>query len=108
VPQRPGPSVLARQRAVAASAWRHEEQPAAHRRQCSCPVGSDSAVEEVRGALAVPPTTEQVTIEDFSFVDTELCGFPVTFTEDGTFKVTTFYDDQGNPIKSILSNSNVR
>jgi hypothetical protein len=59
-------------------------------------------------ALAVPPTTEEVTIEDFSFVDTELCGFPVTFTENGTFKVTTFYDDQGNPVESILSNSNVR
>src|SRR5918996_4435616 len=38
--------------------------------------------------LAVPPTTEVVTIEDFTSVDTELCGFPITFTESGTFMVT--------------------
>lgn len=59
-------------------------------------------------ALAVPPTTEVVTIENFTFVDTELCGFPVTFTENGTFKITTFYDGEGNPVKSVLTNSNER
>jgi hypothetical protein len=59
-------------------------------------------------ALAVPPTTEVVTIENFTFVDTALCGFPVTFTENGTFKITTFYDDEGNPVRTILTNYNDR
>jgi hypothetical protein len=59
-------------------------------------------------ALAVPPTTEVVTIEDFSFVDTSLCGFEVTSTENGRFKVTTFFDEEGNPVQSILTNSNLR
>jgi hypothetical protein len=58
--------------------------------------------------LAVPPTTEVVTIEDFTFVDTELCGFPITFTESGTFKVTTFYDAEGNPVRTVLTNFNER
>lgn len=59
-------------------------------------------------AVAVPPTTEVVTIENFTFVDTALCGFPVTFTENGSFKVTTFYDNEGNPVRSILTNFNER
>ena len=59
-------------------------------------------------AVAVPPTTEVVTIENFTFVDTALCGFPVAFTENGTFKVTTFYDNEGNPVRSILTNFNER
>ncbi len=55
-------------------------------------------------ALAVTPTTEVFTIVNFTYVNTSLCGFPVTFTENGTFKVTTYYDSAGNPVKSILTN----
>jgi len=54
-------------------------------------------------ALAVPPTTE-VSVENDSFDDTDLCGFPITFTDSGTFKTTTFYDRAGNEVKSILTN----
>ena len=57
--------------------------------------------------LAARPTTEVVT-EDTSSVDTELCGFPITFHDSGTYKVTTFYDKAGNPVKSILTNFNDR
>jgi hypothetical protein len=57
--------------------------------------------------LAAPPTTEVVT-EDASSVDTELCGFPITFHDSGTYKITTFYDKAGNPVKSILTNFNDR
>jgi hypothetical protein len=61
-------------------------------------------------ALAVPPTTEvfEVEVGDFTDVNTELCGFPITFDESGTYKVKTFYDAQGNPVRSILSNFNAR
>jgi hypothetical protein len=62
----------------------------------------------VSPALAARPTTEVVVIENSSSVNTALCGFPITFTENGTFKVTTYYDSAGNPVKSILTNYNVR
>jgi hypothetical protein len=44
-------------------------------------------------------------------VDSDICadfGFDVTFVENGTFKTTTFYDSEGNVVKSILSNFDVR
>jgi hypothetical protein len=62
-------------------------------------------------ALAVPPTTEVTTIVDSVTVDSDICadfGFDVTFVENGTFKTTTFYDSEGNVVKSILSNFDVR
>lgn len=62
----------------------------------------------VSPALAAAPTTEVIVIDNISSVDTALCGFPITFTQNGTFKVTTYYDKQGNPVKSILTNYNVR
>ncbi|MDP9255946.1 MAG: hypothetical protein M3Q31_05245 [Actinomycetota bacterium] len=55
-------------------------------------------------ALAAQPTTEVFTIVNSSGVNTALCGFAITFTENGTFKVTTYYDSAGNPVKSILTN----
>jgi len=61
-------------------------------------------------ALAVPPTTE-VTVfvpGDVTSVNTELCGFPITFDESGSFKVKTFYDAEGNPVRTILTNFNDR
>lgn len=58
--------------------------------------------------LAFPPTTEVVTIENSVTVDTALCGFPVTFTENGSFKIKTFYDAAGTPVKTILTNYNER
>jgi hypothetical protein len=54
-------------------------------------------------ALAIPPTTE-VTVENSSDVDTDLCGFEITFSDSGTFKTTTYYDQAGNPVRSILTN----
>ena len=61
-------------------------------------------------ALAVPPTTEVTEVElgDFASVDTELCGFPIAFDESGTFKVKTFNDAEGAPVRSILTNFNQR
>ncbi len=61
-------------------------------------------------ALAVPPTTEVTEVElgDFASVNTELCGFPIAFDESGSFKVKTFYDAEGNPVRSILTNFNQR
>jgi hypothetical protein len=62
-------------------------------------------------ALAVPPTNEVTTIVNVSDVDTDICadfGFDVTFVENGTFKTRTFYDSEGNTVKTILSNFNVR
>ena len=62
-------------------------------------------------ALAAPPTNEVTTIVDQIDVDEDICadfGFDVTFVENGTFKTRTFYDRQGNEVKTILSNFNVR
>jgi hypothetical protein len=61
-------------------------------------------------ALAVPPTTEVTEVElgDFAFVDEELCGFPIMFDESGTFKVKTFYDREGNRVRTTVSNFNDR
>jgi hypothetical protein len=62
-------------------------------------------------ALAVPPTNEVTTIVDNVAVDEDICadfGFDVTFVENGTFKTRTFYDREGNEVKTILSNFNVR
>ena len=61
-------------------------------------------------ALAVPPTTEVTVVElgDFASVNTELCGFPIRFDESGSFKVKTFYDAEGNPERTVLTNFNDR
>jgi hypothetical protein len=40
-------------------------------------------------------------VEDFQYVDEALCGFPVTFVDSGTFKLTTFHDAAGNPTKAV-------
>jgi hypothetical protein len=61
--------------------------------------------------LAAPPTNEVTVIVDAVTVDTKICadfGFAVEFVENGTFKTRTFYDREGNIVKTILSNSNVR
>ena len=62
----------------------------------------------VSAALAAQPTTEVFTIVNSTHDNTALCGFAITFIENGTFKVTTYYDSAGNPVKSILTNYNVR
>jgi hypothetical protein len=64
-------------------------------------------------ALAAPPTTPTtvvttVELGEFAFVDEELCGFPIMFDESGTFKVKTFYDREGNRVRTILTNFNQR
>jgi hypothetical protein len=44
-------------------------------------------------------------------VDSGICadfGFDLTLVENGTFKTRTFYDREGNTVKSVLSNFNVR
>jgi len=67
------------------------------------------AVTALPASAAHPrPTTEVTTIDHETMVDSTLCGFPITFTQNGNFKITTFYDDQGNPTKDILSNYNSR
>jgi hypothetical protein len=62
-------------------------------------------------ALAGPPTTEVTVIVDSVTVDGDICedfGFDVTFVENGIFKTKTYYDSEGNVVKTILTNSNVR
>jgi hypothetical protein len=59
-------------------------------------------------ALAAAPTSEIIVITDFQYVDEALCDFPVTFVDNGTFKLTTFYDDAGNPVKSVATNYRTR
>ena len=61
--------------------------------------------------LAAPPSTEVTVIVNDVTVDSDICadfGFAVTFVENGTFKTTTYYDSEGNEVKTILTNSNVR
>ena len=59
-------------------------------------------------ALAAAPTSEVVVVEDFEYVDEELCAFPVTFVDRGTFKLTTFYDRASNPVKAVATNYRMR
>jgi len=54
------------------------------------------------------PTTEVTTIDHDVNVDDTLCGFDITFVQNGNFKVTTYYDKEGAPVKSILTNYNSR
>jgi hypothetical protein len=53
-------------------------------------------------ALATEPTTFVFTVDNFTWTD-DLCGFPITHSENGTGKVTVFADQQGNPVKSIAT-----
>jgi hypothetical protein len=67
------------------------------------------AVFAVVAALAAPalgaqPTTVVTVIVDFTYSDSALCGFPIVFVENGSFKVKTYYDSAGNKVKSILTN----
>lgn len=81
-------------------------------RRCSVLLGSVL----VPLAFAIPapaaaPTTEVTVVElgDFASVDTALCpGVEIAFDESGSFKVKTFYDKQGNRVRTILSNFNQR
>jgi hypothetical protein len=59
-------------------------------------------------ALATPagataPTT-QVFAVDVTFVNTSVCGFPITIHDEGTFKVKTYVDRDGNVTMEILTN----
>jgi len=58
----------------------------------------------VSPALAEAPTTEVTEVVDFTRTETALCGFPIVYTENGTFKVKTYYNGAGNPVKLILTN----
>ncbi len=55
------------------------------------------------------PTTEVFIIEnDVQEVPSPCSGIDITFTQNGSFKITTYYDDQGNVVKEILTNYNSR
>ena len=56
-------------------------------------------------ALAAKPTRVVTVVVDSTNTNTTLCGFPIVFVENGSFKVTTFYDSAGNKVKSILANA---
>src|SRR5215813_2171927 len=51
-------------------------------------------------ARAAEPATTVITVDHFTWAD-DLCGFPITHVENGTGKVTVFFDQQGNPAKAI-------
>ena len=55
-------------------------------------------------ALALAPTRVVETSIDFTFEDTEICGFPITFVENGTYKVTTFYNREGTALRTVVTN----
>jgi len=46
------------------------------------------------------PSMFVFTVDHFTTTD-GLCGFPITHVENGTGKVTVFFDQQGNPTKAI-------
>ena len=54
----------------------------------------------VAPARAVEPTRLVVSVDHLTSTD-ELCGFPITHVENGTGKITTFFDQDGNPVKAI-------
>jgi len=62
------------------------------------------SVANVSPALAEQPSTEVTVVVDYTHTETALCGFPIVYTENGTFKVKTYYDNAGNPVKLILTN----
>jgi hypothetical protein len=65
----------------------------------------------VAAALAAPPTNEVTVVVDAVADDAEICadfGLTIRFVENGSFKVRTFYDREGNIVKTILSNFNQR
>jgi hypothetical protein len=53
-------------------------------------------------AVAVEPATFVFTVDNFTWTD-ELCGFPITHVENGTGKFAVFFDQQGNPVRSIAT-----
>lgn len=55
-------------------------------------------------AQAIAPTRVVTTQIDLTFVDTDLCGFPITFVENGTYKTTTYYNSQGTPLRTVITN----
>jgi hypothetical protein len=55
-------------------------------------------------AQAIAPTRVVTTQIDLTYVDTDLCGFPITFVENGTYKATTYYNSQGTPLRSVITN----
>jgi len=71
------------------------------RRICSLLVGAVAlGLALATPAMAAEPTTFVFTVDNFTWTD-DLCGFPITHVENGTGKVTVFFDEQGNPVKSI-------
>ena len=65
----------------------------------------------VAAAIAAPPTNEVTVVVDAVTDDAEICadfGLTIRFVENGSFKIRTFYDREGNVVKTILSNSSVR
>jgi hypothetical protein len=51
-------------------------------------------------ARAVEPATIVFTVDNFTWTD-DLCGFPIAHVENGTGKVTVFFDQQGNATKVV-------
>ena len=65
----------------------------------------------VAAALAAPPTNEVTVVVDAVADDAEICadfGLTIRFVENGSFKIRTFYDREGNVVKTILSNFDQR
>ena len=55
-------------------------------------------------AQALAPTRVVTTETNLTSVNTALCGFPITFVENGTYKVTTYYNSQGTALRSVITN----
>lgn len=55
-------------------------------------------------AQAAAPTRVVTTQIDLTFVDSAICGFPITFVENGTYKTTTYYDRQRTALRSVITN----
>jgi hypothetical protein len=55
-------------------------------------------------AAAQPPTVELVQVNDVQVISgaDSPCSFDITFTGTGTIKLTTYYDDNGVPIRQSI------
>ena len=72
------------------------------RKTVSLLIGVGALVLAVGPARAVEPTRLVATVDHLTSID-ELCGFPITHVENGTFKIATFFDREGNPVKAIVT-----
>ena len=56
----------------------------------------------IPAAAAMPPVTSEI---DGGVWVEDVCGFPITHTDTGTAKITVFFDQEGDPVRVIGTNT---